>query len=72
MVTLSHSPFSWPLAVLGKLIPVPKTPIGNILAGFYQRGASRSKKCHYLCSFSLGCIITAMASDLFNSLFLAL
>nr|XP_023915633.1 calcium-transporting ATPase 8, plasma membrane-type-like [Quercus suber] len=33
---------SWPLAVLGKLIPVPKTPIGDILARFYQRGASRS------------------------------
>lgn len=33
---------SWPLAVLGKLIPVPKTPIGNGLKKCCRRGASQS------------------------------
>ncbi|KAK7329725.1 hypothetical protein VNO77_23901 [Canavalia gladiata] len=34
--------FSWPLAVVGKLIPVPKTPISNLFQRFH-RGRTRRR-----------------------------
>ena len=72
-LSLSLSPFSWPLAVLGKLIPVPETPISKIFPSCHRRRRPpQSKKRHYLCSFSLGCILTAITSNLFNFLFLVL
>ncbi|CAI9114541.1 OLC1v1015288C1 [Oldenlandia corymbosa var. corymbosa] len=37
LVSIAIGLFSWPLAIIGKLIPVPKTPIAKIFAKPYQR-----------------------------------
>lgn len=37
LVSLAIGMLSWPLAIVGKLIPVPKTPIAKILFKPYQR-----------------------------------
>ncbi|GMY35272.1 calcium-transporting ATPase 10, plasma membrane-type-like [Fagus crenata] len=52
---------SWPLAVLGKLIPVPETPISKIFTSCHRRRRPPQR-----------CILTAITSNLFNFLFLVL
>ncbi|XP_027122620.1 calcium-transporting ATPase 9, plasma membrane-type-like [Coffea arabica] len=37
LVSIAIGLFSWPLAIIGKLIPVPETPLAKILSKPYQR-----------------------------------
>lgn len=37
LLSISIGLFSWPLAVFGKLIPVPKTPMSKLFRGTFQR-----------------------------------